>query len=166
MRISSMARVTAAKTSTRFSFVSEETGVTSESVSSGNDAMTAAVLSPGDAFAADMKNSKMVNIDHLHVSLALAYLSVLKATVQRNDIHLVSELTPCAECLTKDIRAPPPYHTTAQAATAVDVINIDTTGPYPESLENSRFGVMFVDSLHASSARVGPRTKTYSPFLV
>ena len=91
----------------------------------------AAVLSPCGAFAAGKENSKGVDFNPFLVSLAHAFSSILKATEQQRGIQLVDELPPCAEC---SIRAATPYHTTARAADTMDMIHIDITGPFLESL--------------------------------
>ena len=47
--------------------------------------------------------------------------------------------------MAKGIRAPTPHRTTSRAAAPLEV-HIDTAEPFPESLEGSRYVVMFVDS--------------------
>ena len=53
----------------------------SASVSSGSDGMVAAVLSPGGLFI-NKNINRVMDINHLHVSLAHAHSGVLKATAQ------------------------------------------------------------------------------------
>ena len=108
--------------------------------------MAAAVLSPGVVFM-DKKNKKVVGINHFHVSLAHAHSSVLKATAQQHGIQLVGELAPCSGCsMAKGIRGPTLHHTTARAAAPMDMVHIDTAGPFQESPGGSTYVVMYVDS--------------------
>ena len=48
--------------------------------------------------------------------------------------------------MAKGIRAPTPHSTTSRAAAPLDLVHIDTAGPFQESLGGSRYVVMFVDS--------------------
>ena len=122
------------------------TGRESESISSDNAGMAAAVLSPGDVFITKNKK-KVVDINHFHVSLAHAHLSVLKATALQHGVQRVGEVTPCSGCsMAKGIRAPTPHHTSSRAAAPMDMVHIDTAGPFQESLGGSRYIIMFVDS--------------------
>ena len=122
----------------------EESGE-SASVLSGGVGMAAAVLSPGGVFV--NKKTTVVDINHFHASLVHAHSSVLKATARQHGIQLVGELAPCSGCsMAKGIRASTPHHTTSRAATPLDMVHIDTAGPFPESLGGSRYVVVFVDS--------------------
>ena len=60
-------------------------GENSASVSSGNDGMAAAVLSPGGLFI-NKNKKRVIDINHFHVSLAHAHSSVLKATAQQHGV--------------------------------------------------------------------------------
>ena len=134
-----------------------------ESVLSGNDGMAAAVLSPGGLF---LKKKRVLDINHFHVSLAHAHSSVLKATAQQYGIQLVGELAPCSGCsMPKGIRAPTPHRTTSRAAAPLDLIHIDTAGPFPESLGGSRYVVTFVDSASRFQRPYGTRNKSASAIL-
>ena len=133
-------------------------GEESESVSSGNDGMAAAVLSPGGSF---LKKKRVLDINHFHVSLAHAHSSVLKATVQQHGIQLVEDLAPCSGCsMAKGIRAPTPHRTTSRAAAPLDLVHIGPAGPFPESLGGSRYVVMFVDSASRFQRPYGTRDKS------
>ena len=139
-------------------------GEESESVSSGNDGMAAAVISPGGLFV--NKNKKVLDINHFHVSLAHAHSSVLKATAQQHGIQLVGELAPCSRCLmAKGIRAPTSHRTTFREAAPLDMVHINTAEPFPESLRGSRYVVMFVDSASRFQRPYGPRDKNASAIL-
>ena len=141
-------------------------GEKSASVSSGNDGMAAAGLSLGGLFINKNTNKRVIDINHLYVSLAHAHLSVLKATVQQHDIQLVGELAPCSGCsMAKGIRAPTPHRTTFRAEAPLDLVHIDTTGPFPESLGGSRYVVMFVDSTSRFQRPYGTRDKSASAIL-
>ena len=130
------------------SIVAWKKGEESESVSSGNNGMAAAVISSGGLFLNKTKK-RVLDIHHFHVSLAHAHSSVLKATAQQHAIQLVGELAPCSGCsMAKGIRAPTPHRITSQAAAPLDLVHIDTAGPFPESLGGSRYVVMFVDSAY------------------
>ena len=109
---------------------------------------------------------RVVDINHFHVSLAHAHLSVLKATAQPHCIQLVRELAPCSGCLmAKGIRAPTPHRTTSRAEPPLDLVHIDTEGPFPESLRGLRYVVMFVDSASRFQRPYGTRDKSASAIL-
>ena len=104
--------------------------------------MTAATLNPGM-----LKHGKVVDINHLHVSLAHAHASVLQATARQHSFWLTGELVSCSACsMAKGNRAPTAHHTTARAKRPMELVHIDTAGPFPASLGGSRYVVMFVDS--------------------
>ena len=104
--------------------------------------LAAASLIPGP-----LKHGEEVDIDHLHVSLAHAHASVLKATAKQHGIRLTGELVSCSVCSrAKGHRAPTPHHATRQATQPLGLVHIDTDVPYPTSLGGSRYVVMFVDS--------------------
>ena len=142
----------------------EESGE-SASVSSEGVGMAAAVLSPGGLFV-NNKKTTVVDINHFHVSLAHAHSSVLKATARQHGIQLEGELAPCSGCsMAKGIRASTPHHTTSRAAAPLDMVHIDTAGPFPESLGGSRYVVMFVDSASRFQRPYGTRNKSASAIL-
>ena len=129
-------------------------GEESASVSSGNDGIAAAVLSPGGLFP---NEKKVIDINHFHVSLAHAHSSVLKATAQHG-IQFVGELASCSGCsMAKGIRAPTPHRTTSRAEAPLDLVHIDTAGPFPESFGGSPYAVMFVDSASRFQRLYGTR---------
>ena len=109
---------------------------------------------------------RVLDIDHFHVSLARAHSSVLKASAQQHGIQLVGELAPCSGCsMAKGIRAPTPHHTTSRAEAPLDLVHIDTAGPFPESSGGSRYVVMFVDSASRFQRPCGTRDKSASAIL-
>ena len=62
-------------------------------------------------------------------------------------VDLEGELALCSGCsMAKRIRASTPHHTTSRAAAPMDMVHIDTAGPFQESLGGSRYIVMFLDS--------------------
>ena len=141
-------------------------GEESASVSSGNDGMAAVVLFPGGLFINKNKIKRVIDINHFHVSLAHAHSSVLKATAQQHGIQLVGELAPCSGCsMAKGIRTPTPHRTTSRAEAPLDLVHIDTAGPFPESLGGSRYVVMFVDSASRFQRPYGTRDKSASAIL-
>ena len=108
----------------------------------------------------------MIDINHFHVSLTHAYSSVLKATAQQHGIQLVGELAPCSGCsMAKGIRVPTPHRTTSRAEAPLDLVHIDTAGPFPESLGGSRCVVMLVDSASRFQRPYGTRDKSASAIL-
>ena len=142
----------------------EESGE-SASVLSGGVGMATAVLSPGGVFV-NNKKTTVVDINHFHVSLAHAHSSVLKATARQHGIQLVGELAPCSGCsMAKEIRASTPHHTMSRAAAPLDMVHIDTAGPFPESLGGSRYVVMFVDGASRFQRPYGTRDKSASAIL-
>ena len=147
------------------SSVAWEKGGESESVLSGNAGIAAAVLSPGGIFL-NKNKKKVVDINHFHVSLAHAHSSVLKATTLQHGIQLVGELAPCSGCsMAKGIRAPTPHHTTSQAAAPLDMVRIDTAGPFPGSLGGSHYVVMFVAIASRFQRPYGIRDESASAIL-
>ena len=109
---------------------------------------------------------RVVDINHYHVSLSHAHSSVLKATAQQHGIQLIGELAPCSGCsMAKGIRASTPHRTTSRAETPLDLVHIDTAGPFPESLGGSRYVVMFVDSASRFQRPYGTRDKSASAIL-
>ena len=78
------------------------------------------------------KKKKVVDINHLHVFLAHADSSELKATALQHGMHLVRELTSYFGCsMAKGIHAPTPHQTTFRAAGPIDMVHIDTAGIIP-----------------------------------
>ena len=67
--------------------------------------------------------------------------------------------------MAKGIRAPTPHHTTSRAEAPLDLVHIDTAGPFPESLGGSRYVVMFVDSASRFQRPYGTRDKSASAIL-
>ena len=53
----------------------------------------AAALNPGT-----LKHGKVVDINHLHVSLAHAHASVLQATARQHGFRLTGDLVSCSAC--------------------------------------------------------------------
>ena len=101
---------------------------------SDNAGMAAAVLFPGGG-SINRNKKQVVDINHYHVSLVHARSSVLKATALQHGIQLVGELAPSSGySMAKGIRAQTPYHTTSRAAAPLDMVHIDTAGPFQESL--------------------------------
>ena len=123
--------------------------------------LTAAALIPGS-----LKHGKEVDINHLHVSPAHAYASVLKATAKQHGIRLTGELVSCSACSrAKGHRAPTPHHATRRATQPLGLVHIDTAGPYPTSLGGSRYVVMFVDSALRLQRPYGVREKSAAVIL-
>ena len=116
-------------------------------VSSVNGDLTAAALSPGGMLVFKNKHKKEVEFNHFHVSLTHAHLAILKATAQQHGIRLNEKLAPCSACSqAKGIRAAILHHTKAQWRVPMELIDIDTVGPYPGSLGGSRYLIKFVSS--------------------
>ena len=67
--------------------------------------------------------------------------------------------------MAKGIRAPTSYRTTSRAVAPLDLIHIDTAGPFPESLRGSWYVVMFVDSASRFQRPYGTRDKSVSAIL-
>ena len=67
--------------------------------------------------------------------------------------------------MAKGIRAPTPHHTTSRAEAPLDLVHIDTAGPFPDSLGGSRYVVMFVDSASRIQCPCGTRDKSASAIL-
>ena len=104
--------------------------------------LTAAALNPGM-----VKHGNVVDINHLHVSLAHAHGSVFQATARQHDFWLTGELVSCSACsMAKGNRARTAHHTTARVKRPMELVHIDTAGPFRASLGGSRYVVMFVDS--------------------
>ena len=122
---------------------------------------TAAALNPGM-----MKHGKVVDINHLHVSLAHAHASVLQATARQHSFRLTGQLVSCSACsMAKGNRAPTAHHTTSRAKRPTELIRIDTAGPFPASLGGSRYAVMFVDSASRLQRPYGTRDNSAAAVL-
>ena len=67
--------------------------------------------------------------------------------------------------MAKGIRASTPHRTTSRAETPLELVHIDTAGPFPESLGGSRYVVMFVDSASRFQRPYGTRDKSASAIL-
>ena len=123
--------------------------------------LAAAALTPGP-----LKHGKEVDINHLHVSLAHAHASVLKATAKQHGIHLTGELVSCsAYSRAKGHRAPTPHHATRRGTQRLGLVHIDTAGPYSTSIEGSRYVVMFADSASRLQRPYGVREKSAAAIL-
>ena len=66
--------------------------------------------------------------------------------------------------MAKGIRASIPHRTTSRAAAPLDLVHIDTVGPFPEFLGGSRY-VVFVDSASRFQRPYGTRDKSASAIL-
>jgi len=132
-----------------------------ECMSDVSEKVAVAALTPGK-----LKHAKVIDINHFHVSLAHAHASVLKATAEQHGVRLTGELISCAACsMAKGNRAPTPHHTTARAKRPMELVHIDTAGPYPASLGGSRYVVMFVDSASRLQRPYGTRDKSAEAIL-
>ena len=108
-----------------------------------------------------LEHGKVVDINHLHVSLVHAHASVLQATARQHGFRLTGELVSCSACsMAKGNRAPIAHHTTARAKRSMKLVHIDTAGPFPASLGGSRYVVMFVDSASRLQRPYGTRDKS------
>ena len=117
--------------------------------------LTAAALNPGMT-----KHGKVVDINHLHVSLAHPHASGLQATAKQYGFRLTGQLVSCSACsIPKGNRAPTAHHTTARAKRPMELIHIDTAGPFPASLGGSRYVVIIVDSASRLRRPYGTRDK-------
>ena len=67
--------------------------------------------------------------------------------------------------MAKGIRALTPYRTTSRAEAPLDLVHIDTAGPFPKSLGGLRYVVMFVDSTSRFQRPYGTRDKSASAIL-
>ena len=67
--------------------------------------------------------------------------------------------------MAKRIRAPTPHHTTSRAAAPLDMVHIDTAGPFPESLGSSRYVVLFVYNASRFQRPYGTRDESASAIL-
>ena len=67
--------------------------------------------------------------------------------------------------MAKGIRAPTSHRTTSRAAAELNMVHIDTSGPFPESLGSSRYIVMFVDNASHFQRPYGTRDKSVSAIL-
>ena len=67
--------------------------------------------------------------------------------------------------MAKGNRAPTAHHRTARANRPMELIHIDTAGPFPVSLRGSRYVVMFVDSASRLQRPYGTRGKSAAAVL-
>ena len=68
--------------------------------------------------------------------------------------------------MAKGIREPTPHHTASRAAAPMNMVHIDTAGPFQESLGGSRYVVMFVGSASRFQRLYGVRDTSTSAILV
>ena len=68
--------------------------------------------------------------------------------------------------MAKGIRSPTPRHTASRAAAPMDMVHIDTAGPFQESLGGSRYVVMFVDSASRFQHPYGVRDRSTSAIIL
>ena len=123
--------------------------------------LVVAALNPGM-----LKHGKVVDISHLHVSLAHARASVLQATARQHGFRLNKELASCSACsMAKGNRAPTAHHTKARAKRLMELVHIDTAGPFPACLGRSRYVAMFVDSASRLQRLNGIRDKSSAAIL-
>ena len=123
--------------------------------------LPAAVLIPGP-----LKHGKDVDINHLHVSLAHAHASVLKAIAKQHGIRLTGEQVSCSACSrAKGHQEPTPHHATRRATQPLGLVHIDTAGPYPTSFGGPRYVVTFVDSASRLQRPYGIRDKSAATIL-
>ena len=123
--------------------------------------LAAAALNPGM-----LKHGKIVDVNHLHVSLAHAHTSVLQATARQHGFRLAGERVSCSACsMAKENRAPTAHHTTARVKRPMELIHIDTAGPFPASLGGSQYAVIFVDSASRLQHPYGTRDKSAADIL-
>ena len=118
--------------------------------------LAAVALTPGP-----LKDCKEVDINHLHVPLAHAHASVLKATAKQHGIRLTGELVSCSACSrAKEHRAPTLHNATRRATQPLGPVHIDTAGTYPNYVGGSRYVVMFVDRAPRLRRPYGVREKS------
>ena len=123
--------------------------------------LAAAALTPEP-----LKHGKELDINHLHVCLAHAHASVLKATAKQHGFRLTGELVSCSACSrAKRHRAPTPHYVARRATQSLGLVHIDTAGPYPTSIGGSRYVVMFVDSTSRLQQPYGVREKSAATIL-
>ena len=123
--------------------------------------LAAAVPSPGDMFVSENKRKKEIDISQFHVSLAHAHVDALKTTGKQHGTRLVGELAPSSVCLAaKGIRAATPRHLKIRARAPMELVFIDTAGPYPQLLGRSRYVAMFVDGASRLQRPHGTRDKS------
>ena len=67
--------------------------------------------------------------------------------------------------MAKGNRAPTAHHTTARAKRPMELVHIDTTGPFPASLRGSWYVVMFLDSASRLQRPYGTRDKSAAAIL-
>ena len=124
--------------------------------------LAAAALNPGI-----LKHAKVVDVNHLHVSLAHAHASVLQATASQHGFRFTGELVSCPACsMAKENRAPTAHHMTARAKRpTMELVHIDTAGPFPGALGGLRCVVMFVNSTSHLQYTYGIHNKSAAAIL-
>ena len=109
--------------------------------------MTAAVLSPGGVFKDKTKIKKGGRFQPLPCSPCPHPFECVESHRPRYGIQLVGELAPFSGCsMAKGVRAPTPHRTTSRAVAPMDMVHVNTVGPFTESLGSSRDVAIFVDS--------------------
>ena len=99
--------------------------------------LVSVILSPDDVFVSGRKRINEVDINHFNMFHAHANLGIFKLS-QQHGIRLVGELAPCSRFSQKNrVRVATPYHTATRTQAPMELINVDTTKPYPEALGGS-----------------------------
>ena len=126
---------------------------------SKSEAIAVAALIPGI-----LKHERAIDIDRLHVSLGHAHDEILRQTAKQHGIRLTGELVSCSACSkAKGQRASTPHRMTRRAMAPRELVHIDTAGPYPATLEGSRYVVMFVDMPRAYRGHMGLAKRAHPP---
>ena len=105
----------------------------------------------------------MIYANPFHDALTRAHLSVFQATAQQHGIQLVGEpALRTGYSIANGIHAAIPHHTTSRAVTPINMVHIDTAGPFQDSLGGSRYVVTFADSASRFQRPYGARDKRAS----
>ena len=130
-------------------------------LSESDCSLAAAALNPGM-----LQLGKVVDINHLHVSLAHAHASVLQATARHHGFRLSGEPVSCSVCsMAKGNRAPTAHCMTVRAKRPMELVHIKAAGSFPASLGGSRYVVMFVNSASCLQRPYGTCDKSAAAIL-
>ena len=101
-----------------------------------------------------------------HVSFFFPFIYLEMSLFRSIFCSFFREVVSCLSCsMAKGNRAPTAHHTTGRAKRPMELIHIDTAGPFPESLGGSLYVVMFVDSASRLQRPYGTRNKSVATIL-
>ena len=106
------------------------------------------------------ERSKYMDINEAHQKFGHISERMLQVTAKRDKIVLTGKLQPCSECLLyKATQRPVKQETDMKATYPGERIHMDVSGPFPTTLGEHRYWVMFTDQYSGMAWNVFVPTK-------